>query len=34
VAAVPLWFQLSLIKECRERVERALTMRENERGDD
>ena len=24
VAAVPLWFQLSLINECRERVERAL----------
>ncbi len=25
VAAVPLWFQLSLIKECRERVEQALS---------
>lgn len=31
VAAVPLWFQLSLINECRERVEQALdALRSNE----
>ncbi len=26
VAAIPLWFQMSLINECRERVEQALSM--------
>ena len=26
VAAIPLWLQLSLVKECRERVERVLAM--------
>jgi predicted ATPase/DNA-binding winged helix-turn-helix (wHTH) protein len=29
VAAVPLWFQLSLIDECRDRVERALALSES-----
>lgn len=34
VAAVPLWFQLSLINECRQRVERALAAVDPETGRD